>query len=111
MILRLLFLKWMLKKPKVTTFVGCIGVDKYGEILQEKAEEIGVQTAYYKQAEEKTGLCAALICGKHRYKSNLHYSRDITPKRVTSGGIHLSGLAPGQHSSDETFPRWRHCPI
>ena len=56
----------MLNKPKATTFVGCIGQDKYGEILQEKAEEIGVRTAYYKISEEPTGLCAALICGTHR---------------------------------------------
>ena len=33
------------------------------------------------------------------------YTRDITPKHVTSGGIHLHGLAPGQHSSEETSPR------
>ena len=31
----------------------------------------------------------------------------ITPKRVTSGGINLRGLAPGQHSSEETSQRWR----
>ena len=37
-----------------------------------------------------------------------HYTRDITPKRVTSGGIHLRGLAPGQHSSEETSQRCRH---
>ena len=30
-------------------------------------------------------------------KSNLHYSRGITPKRVRSGGMLLRGLAPGQH--------------
>ena len=40
-------------------------------------------------------------------KSNLHYTRGITPKRATSGGIHLRGLAPGQHSSEETSQRWR----
>ena len=40
-------------------------------------------------------------------KSNLHYTRRITPKRVTSGGAHLRGLAPGQHSSEETSQRWR----
>ena len=33
-------------------------------------------------------------------KSILHYSHGITPKRVTSGGAHLRGLAPGQHSSE-----------
>ena len=37
--------------------------------------------------------------------SNLHYARMITPKRVTSGGVHLRGLAPGQHSSEKTPQR------
>ena len=40
-------------------------------------------------------------------KSNLHYTRDITPKRVTSGGVHLRGLTHEQHSSEETSQRWR----
>ena len=39
-------------------------------------------------------------------KSNLHYTC-ITPKRVTSCGAHLRGLAPGQHSSEETLQQWR----
>ena len=34
-------------------------------------------------------------------KSNLHYTLAITPKRVTSGGVHLRGLMPGQHSSEK----------
>ena len=29
----------------------------------------------------------------------LHYTRGITPKRVTKGGIHLRGLAPEQHAT------------
>ena len=40
-------------------------------------------------------------------KSNLHYTRRNTPKRVTSCGAHLRGLAPGQYSSEETSQRWR----
>ena len=44
---------------------------------------------------------------KKKKKSNLHYTRGITPKRVTSGGAHLRGLAPDQHSSEETSQRWR----
>ena len=40
-------------------------------------------------------------------KSNLHYTRRITPKRVMSCGAHLRGLAPGLHSSEETSQRWR----
>ena len=39
-------------------------------------------------------------------KSNLHYTRGITPKRVTSSGAHLRDLAPGQHSSEKTSQRW-----
>ena len=31
----------------------------------------------------------------------------ITPKRVTSGGTYLRGLAPGQHSFEEMSQRWR----
>ena len=32
--------------------------------------------------------------------SNLHYTRRVSPKRVTSCAAHLRGLAPGQHSSE-----------
>ena len=43
----------------------------------------------------------------------LHHTRVITPKRVTGGGAHLRGLAPGQHISEERPQRWRavwpHC--
>ena len=40
-------------------------------------------------------------------KSNLHYTRDITPKRVASSGIHLRGLVPGHHSSEASRQRWQ----
>ena len=40
-------------------------------------------------------------------ESNLHYTRGITPMRVTSSGAHLRGLAPGLLSSEETSQRWR----
>ena len=40
-------------------------------------------------------------------KLKLYYTRGITPKHVTSGGVHLRGLAPGQHSSEETSQHLR----
>ena len=41
-------------------------------------------------------------------KSNLHYTRGITPKRVTSGEIHRRGLASGQHKNGtEVVNRWQ----
>ena len=42
-------------------------------------------------------------------KSNLYYTRDITPKRVASGGVHLPSLVPGQHRNVAVVAtRWRH---
>ena len=40
---------------------------------------------------------------QNKKKTNLHYTRGITLKRVTSGGIHLRDLTCGQHSSEEMF--------
>ena len=62
-------------------------------------------------------ICNSMVFGKLQLKlwprpvkikkSNPHYTRRITPKRVTDCGAHLRGLAPGQHSSEETSHRWR----
>ena len=38
---------------------------------------------------------------------NLHYTRAITWKRVTSGGAGPRGLAPKQYNFEETSQRWR----
>ena len=40
-------------------------------------------------------------------KSKFYDTRGVTPKRVTCGGAHFCGLAPGQHISEETPQRWR----
>ena len=39
---------------------------------------------------------------KHLVESILYYTRGITSKRVSSVGVHLGDLPPGQHSSEET---------
>uniref|UniRef100_A0ACB8ETU6 Uncharacterized protein n=1 Tax=Sphaerodactylus townsendi TaxID=933632 RepID=A0ACB8ETU6_9SAUR len=52
----------MIQSPyKVATFFGCIGTDKFGEILKKKTEEAHVDAHYYEQSEEPTGTCAACI--------------------------------------------------
>ena len=54
-----------------------------------------------------------VLCLKTKIRSknqNLYYTRDNTPKRVTSDGAHLRDVATrhsGQHSSEETSQRWR----
>ena len=49
----------------------------------------------------------AKLCDTLNFKSNLHYTRGIRLKRVTSGGVYLRGLAADLHSSEETSQRWR----
>ena len=46
---------------------------------------------------------------KFKIKLNLHYFHAVTPKRTTRGEANLRGLAPVQHTSEETqtSQRWR----
>ena len=43
----------------------------------------------------------------HRFKSSLYYTCHITPKGVTSGGVHLRSLVPGLPSSEEASQWWQ----
>ncbi|ELK09520.1 Adenosine kinase [Pteropus alecto] len=57
----------MIQRPhKAATFFGCIGIDKFGEILKKKAAEAHVDAHYYEQNEQPTGTCAACITGDNR---------------------------------------------
>lgn len=61
-------LQWMIQEPhNVGTFFGCIGKDKFGEILKQKAEEAHIDAQYYEQDEEPTGTCAACITSDNRW--------------------------------------------
>ncbi|XP_073690733.1 adenosine kinase-like [Garra rufa] len=71
--------QWMIQEPhKVATFFGCIGKDKFGKILKEKAEEAHVDAHYYEQSEEPTGTCAACITGDNSYAAHLYAAADET---------------------------------
>ncbi|XP_061600790.1 adenosine kinase isoform X1 [Cololabis saira] len=59
--------QWMIQEPhNVGTFFGCIGNDKFGAILKEKAQEAHIDAHYYEQDKEPTGTCAACITGANR---------------------------------------------
>ncbi|XP_074152881.1 adenosine kinase isoform X1 [Sminthopsis crassicaudata] len=59
--------QWMIQRPfKAATFFGCIGMDKFGEILKKKAAEAHVDAHYYEQSEQPTGTCAACITSDNR---------------------------------------------
>ncbi|XP_068710515.1 uncharacterized protein [Montipora capricornis] len=59
--------QWLLGSDiKSTSYMGCVGKDEFGKILEEKAEEAGVSVNYLIDEKEPTGTCAVCITGKHR---------------------------------------------
>lgn len=58
--------QWLIGKPKVTTYFGCIGQDKFGKILYDKAIADGVNVKFQYSEKEPTGTCAVLITGHNR---------------------------------------------
>ncbi|XP_076757365.1 adenosine kinase 2 [Xylocopa sonorina] len=58
--------QWFLEKPRVTTYMGCVGMDKYSKILEEKARADGLNVRYQYTEKEPTGTCAVLLTGKKR---------------------------------------------
>ena len=60
--------QWLIGIPQATTFIGCIGNDKYGAILADKTKEAGVEAVYQYKESEPTGTCAVLITGKNRWE-------------------------------------------
>ncbi|KAH8388876.1 hypothetical protein KR215_003174 [Drosophila sulfurigaster] len=58
--------QWIIGKPNVAVFFGCVGQDDYASTLREKAREAGVDAHYQVSADTPTGTCAVLITGTHR---------------------------------------------
>jgi adenosine kinase len=58
--------QWLIGVPNATTFMGCIGRDKFGEILEGKVREAGVNPRYMYNDEQPTGTCAVCLTGTNR---------------------------------------------
>lgn len=58
--------QWIMQKPRVATFFGCVGNDDYAKILEEKAVNDGLNVKYQYTQEAATGTCGVLITGTHR---------------------------------------------
>ncbi|XP_054007860.1 uncharacterized protein LOC128891919 isoform X1 [Hylaeus anthracinus] len=58
--------QWFLEKPKVATYMGCVGTDKYSKILEDRARAAGLNVRYQYTNKEPTGTCAVVITGNHR---------------------------------------------
>lgn len=58
--------QWILRKPNVAIFFGCVGVDEYADILAKAAREDGVNVIYQRRESVPTGTCAVAITAHHR---------------------------------------------
>lgn len=58
--------QWILQKPNVTAFFGCVGNDNYARILEEKAIKDNLIVRYQHTDKAPTGTCGVMITGTHR---------------------------------------------
>ncbi|GFW28493.1 adenosine kinase 2 [Trichonephila clavipes] len=81
--------QWFLKEQNIFAFMGCIGKDKFGEILESKAKEAGVLVSYQYHDTLPTGTCAVVITDQGKNRSLCAYlsaancfSRDHLDKSI-----------------------------
>jgi len=74
--------QWVLGKPNVTSYMGCVGDDDSSKILEEKAKEAGVNVRYQK-SDKPTGRCAVLITDQNRsLVTKLDAANHFTPAHL-----------------------------
>jgi len=64
-------MQWLIGVPNATTFMGCIGRDEFGRILEKKVIEAGVNPRYKYHDSEPTGTCAVCLTGTNRSATSL----------------------------------------
>ncbi|XP_072944649.1 uncharacterized protein Adk2 [Epargyreus clarus] len=75
--------QWILKKPNMSVYFGCVGNDDYAKILKERAVAEGVTVHYQVTDEAPTGTCAVLVTGTHRSLcANLAAAQKFTPDHL-----------------------------
>jgi adenosine kinase len=58
--------QWMLQIPNKTAYFGAVGVDEYGQTLEDCSSKAGVNVCYMKNDKMATGTCGVLINGGER---------------------------------------------
>eukprot|EP00897_Mesotaenium_endlicherianum_P002300 jgi/Mesen1/2098/ME000151S01360 len=54
--------QWMVQEPQfATSFIGCIGKDKFGEEMTKNCTSVGVKVQYREDEAAATGTCAVLV--------------------------------------------------
>lgn len=68
------FCQWVVgQNNQVTTFVGSVGNDYFGKIMEKKAKGDGVTVRYQTVDDAQTGTCAVLINNGGKYRSLCAY--------------------------------------
>lgn len=52
--------------PKSVIFIGCVGQDKYAQLLHERNDAAGLRAEYLTSTTHPTGRCGVVITGHHR---------------------------------------------
>jgi adenosine kinase len=58
--------QWMLNQPGATSYLGCVGKDKYADTMRDVCTKDGVNVQYMVCEELPTGTCAVCVVGKDR---------------------------------------------
>ena len=68
------FCQWIVgPNYQVTTFVGSVGDDYFGKIMEKKAKNDGVHVKYQVVDDAQTGTCAVLVNNNGKYRSLCAY--------------------------------------
>jgi adenosine kinase len=80
--------QWMVQSPGASSYIGAIGRDKFGDILQKSAQGDGVSVYYRVDEKEPTGTCAVLIKDRERSLiANLAAANTYKIDHLTSNAI------------------------
>lgn len=75
--------QWMIGTAGSTAYMGAIGNDNFGEVLEKCSTEDGVLSHYMKNPEVPTGTCAVLINGGERsLVANLAAANTFAPSHI-----------------------------
>ena len=96
--------------PNSVVYVGCVGADKYADLLRAKNGEAGLRTEYRVESGQPTGRCGVIITGHNRsmcthlaaandYKLEHLQSPEVWPlaqqaKVFYVGGYHMTVCVP-----------------
>ena len=82
--------QWMLKDAGATSYIGCVGKDKYAEKMRAVCTQDGVNVQYMEDASTPTGTCAVCVLNKDRsLVANLAAANNYKVEHLQLSLIHI----------------------